>query len=570
MRKRILPLLLILSCIFHFSGKSSFNFNVTEDEGKNRYGGIFRMNLEETFVSLFPLSVVDNSSRHVAGQVYEGLARFDPKTLAVQPGLAKQWEVSADHLVYMFHLRTNVSFHDDSCFAGNRGRRMVAGDVKYCLDKVCESSSQNIFGFLFRNVVEGAAAFYDSNQKVKYGNPGVNGIRVINDSVLEVRLEKPLAVFPQLLCLPGCWIYPREAWEKYGEDMRVKCVGTGPFRLSRVHEDSLVLLERNPNYWNSDRDGNRLPYLDSIRITFHPGSQLQAFREEELDMLILSTPEDIRSFPAMVNDFASTPPKFILSHTPSMAITYFGFQAQAPPFDDVRVRKAFCMAINRDVIVDSTMNGLGFAAHSGLFPPVMQTYPSATSLEYDPVMARKLLAKAGYRRGKRFPKISIDVNPGQMNRAVAETIQKMLRENLNIEVSISVKPFANHLSDMTRGKSLFWRSAWVPDYPDPQAILSILYGKNVPGSQEMASFPNAMRYKSSAFDQRYEAALAEHNNETRMALLQNAEQIALNDAAICPLYFYEPYLLLHMKVRGYHMNALDLRSFTEVWLEKKN
>ncbi|TND07708.1 MAG: peptide/nickel transport system substrate-binding protein [Bacteroidetes bacterium] len=550
------------------------SFTAAAQQSPDKYGGVFHTNLYDDLRSLYPPDIIDHPSLGIGLQVYEGLTRFDPATLNTMPCLAKSWETNDDGTEYTFHLRSTVFFHDDSCFSKKKGKKFTANDVKWCFDHLCQydTRGQNTnFQLTFKDRVAGAAQYHDATQTGKCPPEGVSGIQVINDSTVHIRLLHPDPSFVSVLSTPGCWIYPKEAYNTYAENLRVHAVGTGPFRLKKITEGKNIILERNPNYWDYDEDGKRLPYLSQVEYSFifDKDSAFHKFQDGSLDMYP-DIPVDLL---ATLLGSLDTPAgmKMELQAIPSLHVAYYGFQHQAAPFNDVRVRRAFCMAIDRNKITDYILQGDAEPV-KGFVPPGIPGYTNSEfTFPYDPDSARRLMIEAGYPSGKNFPEINISINSGgakSKNTDVAFAIQSMLKENLAVNLNVDIRPFAQHIQQISSGEALFWRSSWIPDYPDASAFLDIFYGKNVPGDPKMPSYANAMRYRSAAFDSLYDAGKQAAYAMTRNEFFRRAEEIMLNDAALCPLYFETDLLLLQKRIRNFKLNPLRYPYLREVWISR--
>ena len=256
-----------------------------------------------------------------------------------------------------------------------------------------------------------------------------------------------------------------------------------------------------------------------------------------------------------------------------MTIFYFGFQIQSDIFDKKEVRLAFNYSIDREKIVNYTLQGEGVPAKYGIVPPSFKDYDSKSikGFTFDVDKARKYLAAAGYPNGKGFPKLILQLNQGGNNRniQIAEVIQKMLMENLNIEIELSVLAQAEHLERIETGKTLFWRTGWVADYPDPETFLTILYSKHIPKNLSDKAYLNSMRYKNVRFDSLFTAAMQEVDIEKRMKLYMQADQVAIDDAAIMPIFYDENYRLVQTYIKSFPANAMEHRDLTRVSFEKE-
>ncbi|MBI3511162.1 MAG: ABC transporter substrate-binding protein [Bacteroidetes bacterium] len=552
-----------------------------QNDGKNlvakgpvKYGGVFKMNETEDFRTLFPLNIVDIVSGHIGAQVYEGIVKFNPKDLTIMPGIAYKWEIldSAKHFV--FHLRNNVVFHDDPCFAGGNGRACTAADIKYCFDRICTVSPNNQhFPDTFKDRVVGANDYFASTEKNSPLAGGVSGITAPNDSTIDIRLSGPMPGFLNILATQGCWIYAKEAFAKYGEDMRIHCVGTGPFKVKSISEGDAVVLERNPKYWAIDQYGNRLPYLDNVEFKFikDKRSEIIAFRSGDLDMVFRLPVEMAKDIMGELSGAKDHAADFTIQSNEAMSLTYYGFQDKLPPFNNSLVRQAFNYAINRQYIAEKVLQGDATPAIYGVVPPCLPGYDSKTIVgyTYDPDKARKLLAQAGYPGGKGFPDITLQINSGggDRNPMTADYVVNQLKENLGISVHVTQLPFAEHLETLETGKALFWRTGWIADYPDPETFLTILYGKHVPAKLEERESINSVRYVSATFDSLYEAASKEADPVKRLDLFHRADQQAMNDAALMPIYYEVNDRLVHKNVRGFDINPMEYRDMTFTWFD---
>ena len=145
-------------------------------------------------------------------------------------------------------------------------------------------------------------------------------------------------------------------------------------------------------------------------------------------------------------------------------------------------------------------------------------------------------------------------------------IQNQLKESLNIDVELNVMPMAQHLDNLETGKALFWRTGWIADYPDPENFLNLLYSPHIPAKLSDKSYINSVRYKSAEFDSLFSMALREVDEAKRLELYKQADQVAMDDATIMPIYYYEHYRLLQLNVRNFDINAMEYRDLSRVYL----
>lgn len=538
-------------------------------------GGTFRMNEIEDFKNLFPHSVVYIVSQHVASQVYQGLVKYNPGSLEIEPCLAKAWEIDANGVDYTFHLRRNVFFHDNACFPEGQGRAFKASDVAYCFTRLCTSSGDNKLFGMFRDRVLGAARYYEQSMAGSVKGETVPGIKVIDDYTVRITLTKPFAPFLHVLAHNACWIFPREAYQKYGTDMRSKCIGTGPFVLTDIDAGRKVSFVRNYNYWEQDEFGNRLPYLDSLKFTFNREKkvELTMMKNGQLDLSWNIRAQDVTALlEEITTTKASSEAKFQLVSNGSFGAQYYALLHTSPIFENVHVRRAFNMAVDQEKIVNDVLSGVGRPAIHG-FVPTLSGYDasSVTGLAFDSEVARKELALAGYPGGRGFPVITLYFNEGGgVNRAVAETIQKMLKANLGITILVEAQSFSTLIERFTTGKYDIWRTGWLADYPDPENLLKLFYGKPVPEEPNAISFPNSHRYVNARFDSIFELALAEINPNKRSQLYMQCDQILVDDAAFLALYSDEYFTVLAENVRNLPQNAMGYQDLTHTFFSRKS
>ncbi|MEW6467851.1 MAG: ABC transporter substrate-binding protein [Bacteroidota bacterium] len=580
MRKVLYTLSAASALLFSSCGSdTNTEGGLTPGKGGIYYGDVFKMNEVEDFRNLYPLNITEVASHRIANQVYEGLLKLNQADLKVIPALAEKWEKNDDATVWTFYLRKGVVFHDDSCFSGGKGREVTAEDFKWCFTQLCTYSPNNSqFDLTFKDRVKGASEYYNSTQN-KGSLTGVEGLKVVDPYTLQITLNFPFAGFENILTMPGCWVYPKEAWEKYGEEMRVKCVGTGAFSVSKVKEGDYVILEKNQNYWQSDEYGNKLPYLDGIKFTFvkEKKQELLDFRQGKLDLVYRLPTEMIDEILADFNEAKEGNRAFQLQIEPAMSTFYYGFLNPSDIFKNKNVRLAFNYAIDREKIVNYTLKGEGIPGIYGMVPPTQAfeskgyDFKKIQGFRFDKELAQKYLADAGYPNGKGFPVITLQINSGGGDRNVltAEAIRSMLKENLNIDVKIDPMPFSQHLDKLETGKSLFWRTSWIADYPDPETFLTLLYGGHVPKNLNDRSATNSVRYQNPVYDSVFMAAMKEPDETKRFELYMKADQIAISDAAFMPIFYDENYRMLQNNVKNFPANAMEYRDLSRVYFVPK-
>ncbi|GAB4375258.1 MAG: ABC transporter substrate-binding protein [Salibacteraceae bacterium] len=537
--------------------------------GGIEYGHVFRINEVEDVRSLFPLEITEATGHRLANQVYEGLVKYDQKDLSVQPSLAESWEVNDDATVWTFNIRQGVYFHDDTCFDNGKGRMLSAHDVAWCLRMMCKADPLNQMSWLVTDRIAGASAAYNQSQKNPSVLPEVAGIEVLDDYTLRITLEYPFSNFARILGHSGFFVYPKEAYEYYGDDLRFNAVGTGPFKLKEFKSGELVVLERNPNYWDADEHGNQLPYLDAIQCTFvkDKKSELIKFRNGELDMVFILPIEMLGEVMGGLGSEVKNP--FELQVTPSMSVHYYAFLNTHPVFKDVRVRKAFNMAVDKESIVKHTLQGEGDPGIYGIVPPAFKEFDhrGLHTMPYDPEAARELLAKAGYPNGEGFPEITLDLSSGGNNHLlVAQVVTKMLQDNLGVDIALNVLPMSQLLDKAEAGRAAFWRDGWIADYPDPENFLRLFVSDSNSRASTGRAYLNSVRYYNPEYDNAYEEAVRQIDRDVRNELYQKLDQMLIDDAVIMPIYYEEFTRLISKRVKDFPQNSIEYRDFSRVWI----
>ncbi len=538
---------------------------LTKVEGGKFQGGVLKLNSIEDYTTLFPPSINDVYSSHLSSQVYEGLFKFDQLTLSAEPCLAESYDIDNSKTKYTFHIRKGVKYHDDDCFDGGTGREINANDFKYCIEYLCSSHEENKWPALFRDRIVGANEYSAGDAK------SVEGVVVKDAYTLEIQLIDPFSSFLDLLAMLTVSIYPEEAIAKYGYDgMRDHMVGTGPFIATEINNGTLVEFKRNDSYWKTDEFGNQLPFLSKITCSFikDKRDELQAFQDGDLDMVWGIPVEEI---PNIMGDLdqASENREFDIQTVNSLNIQYYGFLFTSEVFGDVKVRKAFNYAVDRDSLVDFVLEGEGIPAHHGFVPP-MSGYPheSVKGYDYNPKLAAKLMREAGFANGAGFPELTLHLNSsGGLNEKIANYIKGQLKENLGVTINLNVIPMSELHPQAERGELDFWRFGWIADYPDPSNFMYLFHGKNIVEGSETSI--NYFRYSNPEFDKIYEKALKEIDTEKRMNLYAQADQILMDDAVMMPLMFNVGIRLIDPKVKDFDINEMEFRDLSGVYFKDR-
>lgn len=556
-------MVLISSC----SGDKQGDTEKPVAKGGKVYGGCLKVSESDTYQTLNPSSITDATSGFIATQVHDGLVKLNMSTLKVEPSIAEKWEVDPSGTKYTFYLKKGAMFQDDECYSDGKGREIKASDFKYSFELLCKKSNDNEdFSATFKDRVTGANEFYD-------GKGELSGVKVIDDYTLQVVLVKPSTVFLQILAEPSCSVISKEAVDKYGKGIKT---GAGPFIFDNVNSGKeKIVLKRNNNYHGQDNVGNKLPFLDSIVVFIVPTKEqeLSLFKDGKLDMITSLPSQSVKEMvESQIKDFQAKPPKYFLDNSPEMITQYYTFNTKKAPFDNIKVRKAFNYAINRQKIVDDILSGQAYGPGiKGITPPTFTVdgydISNINGYDYNVAEAKKLLAEAGYPNGKGFPSVKVILNSGgARNSNVVVEIQKQLMENLNVNIDFDVVPYAQKLEESRFGRMDIVRDAWIADFPSPESFLNLFYGANVPADMNQPSFPNTARFQNAEFDMYYAKGRDAKTKDSSMAYFMKAEQILMNEAPIMPLWYEGNYRLTQFYVKDAFTNAMRYRNYSAVYI----
>lgn len=519
--------------------------------------------IPEPYQTLDPIKLIDVYSYQIQSHIFEGLLRFDEKDLSVQPVIAKFWEVDETGLNYTFYLNKGISFHDNACFEGGKGKEVKAQDVVYTFERICTATEDNYAYTVFNEIISGVKDFNTNPSE------GLSGVKAIDDYTVQFTLTNTNSDFLQLIAAPFSTITSKEAFDAN------EIVGTGPFIYNKEkdNKEGITLLKNN-NYHLKDKEGNQLPYLDGVAYHYIEDGKkrLAAFEAKKIDVLENIPIDEINKLvQENISAFQNEPVEYILARNKELAITYLNFNTSTAPFNNVKLRKAIAMAIDKNRIVERVLKGEAYGpAINGIVPPAIKDYDysSVIGLDFNPEKAKKAMAEAGYNDKNPFPKLEIVSSKESVSVRVALDIQKQLKANLGINADITSLSLSEMLKYKSSNNSNIVVSSWLAEIPSPSSFLSILYGGFVNDSPDKSSYPNDARYKNPAFDKAYTEAISTTDENRRKELFLEADQIAANEVPIVPLWYYERYQLVQSEIKNYTPNAMRIHYLPYVKFKK--
>jgi oligopeptide transport system substrate-binding protein len=522
----------------------------TEDD-KNKT--IFRYNEKAGITSLDPAFAKDQACIWACNQIYNGLVQLNDK-LEILPCIAISWKISDDGLLYTFHLRNDIYFHDHELFENGKGRKVIASDFVYSFNRIIDPQIASPGAWIFNNVNDSLTAY-------KFN------FKALNDSTLLIALKNPSPPFIGLLSMQYCSVVPKEIAEHYGKDFRKNPIGTGPFKFKMWKEGVKLVLVKNENYFEYDGK-DRLPYLDAVAITFNTDMQsvFLEFLKGNIDFLNSIHPsykDELLTRSGQLNPKYKG--KFNVLTQPYLNTEYLGFlvDSLSPLFKDSPTRlKAVRQAINygfdRKKMMKYLRNNIGYPGLFGFVPVGMPSFDSSkiNGYGYDPEISKKLLASVGFPNGEGLPEITLSVDKTYLD--LCEYIQQQLSE-IGINIRIDVNPPATLREMIAKSKVLFFRGSWIADYPDAENYLSLFYSKNF-----CPKGPNYTHFSNKIFDELYEKAQFEINDSIRFEYYRKMDQLLMEESPVIILYYDQVLRFCQKNISGLTSNPMNLLNLKKV------
>lgn len=531
---RLYPLVVVLFCVL-LNACSQGESRVEEG---NRLG-IYHLGNASDPQSIDPHVATGVTEGRVMLSLYEGLVNNNPYTLEQEPGVAERWEISEDGLLYRFYLRDNALW--------SNGDQVTADDFYWTYWRHLNPKMGNQWSSMLFPVVNAE----------KFANGEITdfdqvGFRVLDKLTFEIELNNPTPYFLQLMAHSSSFPVHRSTLEKHGSSTAryskwtraENIVTNGPFRLKEWKVNKPVIVEKNPLYWDKNR-------VSLNGIYFYPTenktTEEKLFRAGQLH----STYELVFN---KIPFYRQNNPE-ALRVEPYIGTYYYQINTTRTPFDDVRVRYALAMTIDREALVDTVMHGVNLPAYS-MVPPGTLGYQPPKVFEFDPEGARRLLDEAGYPDGEGFPEFEILYNTHESHRKIAVAIQQMWKDELNIDVTITNQEWKVYLDSRNTKNYDVARAGWIGDYVDPLTFLDM--GLSTNGN-------NNTGYADEHYDYLITQYIPEaRTKEERLERFGEAEKHLLEAMPYIPIYTYQTKYLVDKGVRGLPPNLRDHYNFRYV------
>jgi oligopeptide transport system substrate-binding protein len=484
--------------------------------------------------TLDPAIAGDAASCQLIMQIFSGLVRLDDSLKAV-PDIAQSWQVSPDGTIYTFKLRLGVDFQN--------GREIKAADFKYSWERACDPATGSKTASTYLTDIVGV------NDVLAGKTKDINGVNVIDDYTLQVTIVQPRSYFLDKVSYP-CFFAVDQANVAAGKEWWRQPIGTGPFKLKEWQPNQSIILERNDLYYGKQA------MVNQVFFHLYAGSPMDLYETGQTDVVGFGT-DYIDRVTASDSPFYDQ-----MEITPELSFFYIGFNCNKPPFDDVNVRRAFAMAIDKDRIISQISRNMVQKA-DGILPPAMPGFnQNLKGLGFDPIQAQALIKASKYGDVSKLPPITFTVGgEGGLISSDLSAIIDQWRQNLGVEVKVRQLDPNRYTFHLKEELNNLFDSGWVADYPHPQDFLDVLFHSSREG--------NTLQYSNPEVDAILDRANAEQDVNKSFVLYQQAEQIIVSDAACIPLSFGKDYILVKPYVKGYQLNPMGFVMLNNISIESR-
>ncbi len=446
----------------------------------------------------------------------------------LQPGQAESWETSEDGLTWTFTLRDGLKWSD--------GSDLTAADFEYSWKRVCDPKTAAPYAETVLGMVEGY-------EKAIEGDLDALQVKAKDDKTLEVKLSAPCTFFGSLAGFATLSPVQKATIEENGDAWATGAdtyVSNGPFYITEWEQGSHILMSKNPNYWNADAIK-----LDAIRFNLieDPNAAYSAYQSGEVKMIKDVPTEEIPSL-AENEEF---------NVDPIIGTYYLNLNIKKEIFQDKKVREALSLAIDREYVANTIMQGTYTPAYNFMGPGWKDMDGSefmdnsnggkpylSDDFEANLAKAKELLAEAGYPNGEGFPTITYSTNDAVYHIPVAEYLQKAWGE-LGIKVKVDTVEWSSFTPMRRDGEYEAARNGWVGDYDDPSNMLDLLYSSN--GN-------NDGKFNNEEYDKQMDISRKTIDPKERSAALHAAEDVLFQETGCIPVAYYNDFWLQSPDIEG--------------------
>ena len=461
---------------------------------------------------------------------FEGLVSEDPQ-LNVIPGVAEKWEVSPDGLVYTFHLRADAKW--------SNGDPVTAEDFVQSYRRMITPALAAEYSYMLWLVV-GAEDY----NKGKLADFAQTGFKALDPRTLQLTLRQAAPFLLHAMNHYAWFPLHIPTLKKFGALDRTSTpwsrpenfVGNGPYALKEWRPNQKIVAVRSPTYW--DRAAVKIDEIHFFPVEL-ADTEERMFRTGQLHV---TNEVPLTKIPVYQREQPDS-----IRIDPYNGIYFYRFNVKRKPFDDVRVRRALALALDRETLVKKVTLADEQPAYD-FTPPDLLGYVSRHSFKADLAEAKRLLAEAGYPDGKGFPKAELLYNTLEKHRTIAEALQQMWRKNLGIDITLFNQEWKVYIDAQHSQNYQFQRAGWIADYVDPHVFFDIW---------ETGGGNNDTNWGNPEYDRLLRTALDTTTTAARYEVYQQMEKILIDEMPVMPIFFYTRARLISPKVKGYFTTPLD-------------
>lgn len=473
----------------------------------------------------------------------EGLTTLDAETMRVLPGVAQSWDISEDGLTYTFHFNPEAKWSNDE--------KVTPEDFLYSFERILTPLLGAPYAYMLYPM-KGAEAFH-SGELTDFSQVGA---KALDAQTLQIQLEQTTPYFLSLLA-HNTWfpVHPATIEEHGGMTERISkwtkagnYIGNGPFYLESWKLNTEVYAAKNQSY--HDAESVALNGVHFLPIDIE--TEERAFRAGHLHVT--------ETVPIHRIDWYRENRPDTINFATSLGVYYYMLNTSRGPLADPLVRKALAYSINREELTEHVLKAGQQPAYH-FTPPNAGGYNAEARFPYDPDLARKLLAEAGFPEGKDFPAFELLYNTSESHRTIAVAIQQMWKKELGIDIELHNQEWKAYLSTREAGEFDILRAAWFGDYDDPNTFLSL--GETNNGN-------NHTNWSNAEYDALIKQAAVTQDPEARKAIFQKAETILIDEMPLIPIYFYVTTRLIDDSVQGWYPSILDNHPYQAIRLNTEH
>ena len=555
----------------------NFSYGEQRTEKQN---GIYRVAIPEKVSGFDPInsdnSITANIIKHIYGTLVDYRTKKESSNQSfndIVPQLAEEWNISSDRKIYNFKIRDNVYFHN--------GRKLTAFDVKHTIERLANPKIlPSFFNWIFRDIPIKGLKKYQNDCKKNVSEPDLEGIKVLDDRLVQIILTAPTPLLLKELTLPVFSIIPKEETDKWENDFRFHPVGTGPFMFESFSENKIV-FKKNPKYYEKET-----PHISTLiyKVVTKSEDEYKLFQQNELEQTSipdsevdeLMQKEQWGKFGTNVFNSTSFNDHSVseIIKEPLMINTFLGINLKHKGFDSIKVRQALNYSINKSKIITKILNYKAIDS----FGPLPEHFPGASEnrqkpYPFDPVKEKKLLYETGLSDYSGDGILELKGKPVTLNlwyyqNSEAEKVCNSIKNDLQaVGFKINLKKatdWKDFLKKIISGQAELYHYSWKANYADPDKFLTPLFDSRYIGSTNLTGFSN------SEVDRLLARGRVVPEDEFRYRFYKNVEKIIIEQAPWVFLYQPAKYVMIKPYVFGMQVHPILQNVFKYTYIDKSD